>query len=850
MDKDLVTDVPSKNEIIASRMGVQVFKELPFELLEVAVVELIQFFGCERAVRLIGEAWVCDLVEWRGLVDNFFAAGCSGLSGDEVVVQMHVCMEGVLRSVVRLILEHDVEKVVTSDRQRLRELHGKSFVLRKASGHRFNCLAYSLLIVMMDSGVLDQGISSDDGAVACEGLRAELVESDEFHPRSLSGERDASAFLEHGRHADFALRYFLCFFEQHRGSVILPSAGVRLQVHARWEAELGHACDEEVLLCVGVEDGVGSSLVWHVYNSTGDGFRGLHYDALVYVAAVAERRGPVSVGQNSRGCVDLDAVVCGGGQGVVGRAVTLENHCDKGSSVIAASEGGEEVGYGTVAKAGCFQVAVSNVGLGFGVGAVSGAVSLSSASCDGRGVAIAVAASLGDGCGAADSIHGGQQVYGAQKRKSREDSVPAKRLRMLQADLREASDSGGVDSAVKNERIKRLESGVAAAEVDARMTGCLSAHTGPLAQSFQSLLKRPRKATSGAVPHEFAASDLSKLAESSGLDAASESRCDITSLQRQCPELPAKGSLPSYAAALAAEERAKAAAHRGIQDPARVARLQQSSSASRKTSEEVFGADQQIKLREQLNRSKALLASSSTMLEGGRLNSGAASASSSTHPLRKQEQRSAGGWKCSLLGRSIGRAIQPPTWHNNPACGAVGPNGTQRGLECGLFSVNHCLATKKRICLDIAQFTQRAGCGAYAEGDFDDEGLQRNLNAVGCDFEYLRGAEYQEAVRELDASGKLAIFNGEHALGCVVHLPMPRHWVALVAPLESQRSTEFAAILCDSLFSHVFALSVDEMVDLFLAMGARHMQVADSQLLTAYQKERFATDWCVYRVSQ
>ena len=150
------------------------------------------------------------------------------------------------------------------------------------------------------------------------------------------------------------------------------------------------------------------------------------------------------------------------------------------------------------------------------------------------------------------------------------------------------------------------------------MTGCLSAHTGPLAQSFQSLLKRPRKATSGAVPHEFTASDLSKLAESSGLDAASESRCDITSLQRQCPELPAKGSLSSYAAALAAEERAKAAAHRGIQDPARVARLQQSSSASRKTSEEVFGADQQIKLREQLNRSKALLASSSTMLEGGR----------------------------------------------------------------------------------------------------------------------------------------------------------------------------------------------------------------------------------------
>ena len=152
--------------------------------------------------------------------------------------------------------------------------------------------------------------------------------------------------------------------------------------------------------------------------------------------------------------------------------------------------------------------------------------------------------------------------------------------------------------------------------------------------------------------------------------------------------------------------------------------------------------------------------------------------------------------------------------------------------------------------MHVDTFRQRAGPGSYEEGDFDDEGLQRNLQALDCDFECLRGEEYQNAVRDLNENGKLAIFNGDHALGCVVHMPRPRHWVALVPPPESQRSSAFAAILCDSLFSHVFALSVDEMVDLFLAMGVRHMRMAESRGLSSYQRERFATDWCAYRVSQ
>ena len=237
-------------------------------------------------------------------------------------------------------------------------------------------------------------------------------------------------------------------------------------------------------------------------------------------------------------------------------------------------------------------------------------------------------------------------------------------------------------------------------------------------------------------------------------------------------------------------------------------------------------------------------------LGDGLSDSVAGSVSSSTVQGRRQAQLNGAGWFCSLLGRRIGRFMPAPAWYNNPACGAVGPNGTQRNLECGLFAVNHCLASKRDVVLHIDKFRERAGNGAYSDGDFDDEGLQRNLNAVGCDFSSMRGAEYEHAVRDVFDDGSLAIFNGQQALGCVVHMPVPRHWIAFVAPPEDQKSKDFAAILCDSLFPHVFALSVDEVVDFFLEMGLRHNLLGESKLLTNAEKQILATEWCAYQVSQ
>ena len=216
---------------------------------------------------------------------------------------------------------------------------------------------------------------------------------------------------------------------------------------------------------------------------------------------------------------------------------------------------------------------------------------------------------------------------------------------------------------------------------------------------------------------------------------------------------------------------------------------------------------------------------------------------------RHELEGDTGGWWCSLLKRSIGKPIAPPPWFNDRRCQAVNlATGTQSGLTCGLFAVNHCLASGRGDCLALAEFKRVAGDGCYAEGDFDDCGLYRNLQRKGYRFERLQGEDHQEAVRQVDEQGGLSIFSGVHAFGCILHQPSPRHWVAIVRP-EAETSEHFAAVLCDSLRTHVFALSVTEMVDLFTMMGVSHMAAGESNA-PLLQQEQNAARWSVYSVSK
>eukprot|EP00959_Pyramimonas_sp_CCMP1952_P348703 7305212-Pyramimonas_sp.AAC.1 len=60
--------------------------------------------------------------------------------------------------------------------------------------------------------------------------------------------------------------------------------------------------------------------------------------------------------------------------------------------------------------------------------------------------------------------------------------------------------------------------------------------------------------------------------------------------------------------------------------------------------------------------------------------------------------------------------------------GEVDPeSGTQLGLSCGFFAVNHCLGHAGMRQLSAAQFRRRAGNERHPEGDFEDGALRLNL---------------------------------------------------------------------------------------------------------------------------
>jgi hypothetical protein len=183
-------------------------------------------------------------------------------------------------------------------------------------------------------------------------------------------------------------------------------------------------------------------------------------------------------------------------------------------------------------------------------------------------------------------------------------------------------------------------------------------------------------------------------------------------------------------------------------------------------------------------------------------------------PARIVQPLRQAGWPCPLLGRSLGKPVASPAWFNDPLTGVVDVRtGTQEGLTCGLFAVSHCLAQKSLGLIPHAQFCAKANGGFYPEGDFDDGALRLNLRSKRCYFDLLQGADHQEAIVQLGDTGNLAMFNGDHVLGMILHRPSPRHWFALVKPPSGTITPSVAALLCDSLFTCIFELSVEDVQD-------------------------------------
>ena len=255
---------------------------LPGVLLEALFVELAWRFGRERSGKLIQEPWFCDLEAWGLLVNDFLNAGGNVHQEDPAILEsLFPVVQETLFSLVRRVVSDAASGVQVrgTDEQRLRDLARDGWHRRAARGDGNNCLAFSLLRLLMCHGLLVDSITDAEQIEACRALRWHLINDPRLRPRDASGRPCPEAYLQHHRHAEACIQFFLEHFRERHARVTMPQAGVRLTVHCRWEVELGHPVDRiDLCRAAGALD---QQLDFRVYNKTGHGLDGFHYDALV-----------------------------------------------------------------------------------------------------------------------------------------------------------------------------------------------------------------------------------------------------------------------------------------------------------------------------------------------------------------------------------------------------------------------------------------------------------------------------------------------------------------------------------------------------------------------------------------
>ena len=142
-------------------------------------------------------------------------------------------------------------------------------------------MADSLLQLLIAHGVLASDITQEERDTACEANRHELVHSTlpQRHPRNLRGGDDPMACLEHDRHAEASVEFFLRWFAG-RCVQELPDGGIELTVYSRFDSDTLPAATTRICR----RSGAGRpdpALQLCLYNTTGGGISGFHYDPLL-----------------------------------------------------------------------------------------------------------------------------------------------------------------------------------------------------------------------------------------------------------------------------------------------------------------------------------------------------------------------------------------------------------------------------------------------------------------------------------------------------------------------------------------------------------------------------------------
>jgi hypothetical protein len=240
-------------------------------------------FGLDAACNLAEEQWICDLENWQ-----FFANKVRAVCSDSTQEAMPLVVGpscDVVFAVTRLVLQQQsvVIPVSKSDQEMLRELAGAGWEWRQAeTWDESDCLVDSLLQVLEFLGALvgEHGsLTRDERRAACVAARQHLIATPALLPEDPYGRPQWDAYLQHHRHAEALIFFLLARFQAGRSP--LSAVGVTLVVHARYDTPETPA--EELRLCVRPGGRRGAAPELHLFNWTGGGLQGYHYDALVRV---------------------------------------------------------------------------------------------------------------------------------------------------------------------------------------------------------------------------------------------------------------------------------------------------------------------------------------------------------------------------------------------------------------------------------------------------------------------------------------------------------------------------------------------------------------------------------------
>ena len=250
--------------------------------------------GRGLALACLNDDWSQGWHGWTELIDQIY--DLSDVPDDVFLVQAMEYAQIKLRAFLVIAAQNrdipgrtDDERLVEVRRQ-----HG----LRPGYGEvwgRNDCCADTLLQLLIEHGVLAGTITPAERDIAC-GLNRDALMISGHPPRNYRGEVDKRAYLEVERHAEPTVR----FFEEHfrgRQTGGIPADGIEVVAYSRFDTDDDRRPPVRLRICAGRGmRRVGGPLVVSMYNRSGRGFIGCHYDPLFPGARRVGRVGRVPSG--------------------------------------------------------------------------------------------------------------------------------------------------------------------------------------------------------------------------------------------------------------------------------------------------------------------------------------------------------------------------------------------------------------------------------------------------------------------------------------------------------------------------------------------------------------------------